>query len=68
MGIVEQIAYLLKSKEWKNIEDIECSCSMPRDIIEDVLDFLYEYNFLEKNEMTSTFRLIPKLANLLEVS
>jgi len=67
MGIVEHIAYLLKGKEWKSIENIECNCSLPRDKIEDVLDFLDECNFLEKNEVNNTFRLIPKLTNLLEV-
>jgi predicted transcriptional regulator len=68
MGKVEHIASLLKGKEWKNMEDIECNCSLPRDIIEDILDFLDEYNFLEKNEMNNTFRLIPKLRALLEAS
>jgi hypothetical protein len=33
MGKVEQIAYLLKGKEWKSMEDIECNYSLPRDKI-----------------------------------
>ena len=65
MGKVQQIAYLLNSEEWKSFDDIKRKCSLPEDEIKDILNFLKQYDFLEKNNMTETFRLTPKLISLL---
>ena len=67
MSKVEQIAYLLKSGEWKSFECIRCNCSLNEDEIEEVLDFLNQYDFLERNNDTDTFRLAPRLVTLLKV-
>lgn len=65
MGKVEQIAYLLNSEEWKSFVDIKRKCSLPEDEIKDILNFLQQYDFLQINNMTETFRLTPKLISLL---
>jgi DNA-binding IclR family transcriptional regulator len=67
MGKIEQVAYLLGKKELKSIENITRHCTLTTSEIKDALDFLYQYSLLERNNNTNTFRLNPKLVELLEL-
>ena len=66
MGIVDQVVYLFRNKEWKSVEDIKHNCPLPESQIELVLDFFTQFDFLEKNNINETFRISHKFAIFLD--
>ena len=66
MEKINEVITILENGDWHSLEDLYNYYSfMPQSQIESILDFLYKYNFLEKNYNTGKFRLIPKLVSLL---
>ena len=68
MSAVDQVIALLKNGEWQSFEDLKPNCLMPESQIETVLHFLTKYGFFQQNFYDETFRLVPKLVELLRLS
>lgn len=68
MEIVNQVLTILENGDWYSLEELNNYIyTISKSQIECVLDFLFRYNFLEKNYTTGEFRLIPKLVSLIEL-
>jgi uncharacterized protein YfbU (UPF0304 family) len=68
MKIVNEVITILENGNWYSLEELNnYIINMPKSQIEAVLDFLFKYNFLEKNYCTGEFRLIPKMVALISL-
>lgn len=67
MELINQIMTILENGNWYSFEDLNHYFFIPQSQIKIVLDFLFDYNFLEKNYLTGKFRLIPNLVSLIEL-
>ena len=69
MGIINQVITLLENGNWYSFEELNRNYNfMSSSQIVSILDFLFEYHFLEKNYNTGKFRLNPKLVEVLSTN
>ncbi|MEJ2242106.1 MAG: hypothetical protein P8Y18_08190 [Candidatus Bathyarchaeota archaeon] len=68
MGIINQVITILENGNWFTFEELTNNYyfTSPSQIIA-VLDFLIEYDLLEKNYNTGKFRLVPKFVSLMKL-
>jgi len=64
LEIVNQVISFLENGEWYSFDELNRCCSLPDFQIRAVLYFLSQYDFLENNYFSRTFRLSPKFASL----
>ena len=64
MDNVNQIINILESEQWISFKTLKSKCKIPEKNVNLVLNFLFKYGFLEKNNHNQKFRLNPALSNL----
>ncbi|KON34556.1 hypothetical protein AC477_00445 [miscellaneous Crenarchaeota group-1 archaeon SG8-32-1] len=68
MSLISQVLVLLENGELHSFENLKSNSCLAESQIETVLEFLANYGFLQRNFYDGTFRLVPKLVELLRLS
>ena len=64
MQSVNKVMSFLESGQWFGFEDLTSKCSLPECKVGSVLDFLTQFDFLQKDKDKQIFRLHPELISL----
>ena len=66
LSAIDEILWLLKDGKWHDLKNITEKCSSPESKVKIVINFLWEYDFIQMNENGRKAKLRPLMLKFID--